>query len=120
MLSSVWTLEDENLSEHPLSYTNIGRYITKIVNIEAISQEYLDIIARKELREILEIEESIDYTHAFVTSRLDDGIAWNGDCFRFRNIDLGVDAIYKIFSQIFNLTTGLIVTSTIKRIKDVF
>lgn len=120
MLTSVWTFEDENLSDHPLSYTNIGRYISKVVNVEAVSQEYLDLIARRELRLMLEIEEAVDFKHAFVTSRLDDGIPWNADAYRFRNDILGVDAIYTIASQSYTLSEGMEVTSTIKRIRDVY
>jgi hypothetical protein len=80
-LYKVWTMEDEGLATHPFSYTNIGRYVTKIFESEATSQSYVDLRARRELRKMLEIEESVNYKHAFVTSRLDDGIPWQGDAY---------------------------------------
>jgi hypothetical protein len=115
-----WTMEDEGLSSHPFSYTNINRYVTKIVNSEATSQDYVDLRAKKEIREMLQIEESVNYPHAFVSSRLNDGIPYNGDCFRFKNEKLNLDSIYKIEKQQIYLNIGTTVESTIRRVKDVY
>lgn len=112
-----WSMEDEGLSAHPFSYTNIGRYVTKIFQSEATTQSYVDSRARRELRKMLEIEESVNYKHAFVTNRLDDGIPWQGDAYRFKNTDLDVDYTYKILRQNYQLKTGVTVNSTIKRVK---
>lgn len=116
-LYKVWTMENEGLSDHPFSYTNIGRYVTKIFRSEATSQSYVDLRARRELRKMLEIEESVNYKHAFVTSRLDDGIPYQGDAYRFKNEDLDIDYTYKIIKQSYNLKPGVTVKSKIKRMK---
>jgi len=112
-----WSMEDEGLQNHEFSYTNIGRYVTKIFQSEATTQSYVDLRARRELRKMLEIEEAINYKHAFVTSRLDDGIPWQGDAYRFKNTDLDIDYTYKIVRQNYNLTPGVTVNSNIKRVK---
>jgi hypothetical protein len=116
-LYKVWTFEDEGLSAHPFSYTNIGRYIPKIFDSEAVSQDYVDLRARRELRKMLEIEEAVNYNHAFVTSRLDDGIPWQGDAYRFKNTNLDIDYIYRIIGQSYDLKTGVTVKSNIRRVK---
>jgi len=116
-LYKVWTMEDEGLEDHPFSYTSLGRYVTKIFNSEAVSQDYVDLRARRELRKMLEIEEEIKYNHAFVTSRLTDGLPYQGDSYKFVNSDLDVDETYKIISQSYNLTEGLTVSSMIRRVK---
>lgn len=116
-LYKVWTMEDEGLSSHPFSYTNIGRYVTKIFQSEATTQDYVDLRARRELRKMLEIEEAVSYKHAFVTSRLDDGIPYQGDAYKFKNTDLDIDYTYKIIKQSYNLQPGITVKSTIKRVK---
>jgi len=116
-LYKVWTFEDEGLSSHPFSHTNISRYVTKIFESEAVSQSYVDLRARRELRKMLEIEEGIVYKHAFVTSRLTDGLPWYGDSYRFKNEELGIDYIYKINKQSYDLKPGVTVNSTIKRVK---
>jgi hypothetical protein len=116
-LEATLSMEDEGLGGHPFSYTNIGRYVPKIFNSEAVSQDYVDLRARRELRKMLEIEEAVSYNHAFVTSRLNDGIPWQGDAYRFKNTDLNLDYIYKIIKQSYNLNTGITVKSIIRRIK---
>jgi len=116
-LYKVWTMEDEGLTAHPFSYTNIGRYVTKIFQSEATTQDYVDLRARRELRKMLEIEEAVSYKHAFVTSRLDDGIPWQGDAYRFKNENLDLDYTYKIIKQSYSLQPGVTVKSDIKRVK---
>jgi hypothetical protein len=116
-LYKVWTMEDEGLQDHPFSYTSIERYITKIFQSEAVSQSYVDLRARRELRKMLEIEESVIFKHAFVTSRLNDGIPWQGDAYKFKNELLDLDYTYKIVKQAYSLETGVTVNSTIKRVK---
>lgn len=116
-LYKVWSMEDEGLQAHPFSYTNIGRYVTKIFQSEATSQNYVDLRARRELRKMLEIEETVNYNHAFVTPRLGDGIPWQGDCYTFKNANLNVNYTYKIIKQSYALKTGLTVNSNIKRMK---
>lgn len=116
-LYKVWTMEDEGLQNHAFSYTNIGRYVTKIFQSEATSQSYVDLRARRELRKMLEIEEAINYKHAFITSRLDDGIPWQNDAYRFKNTNLDIDYTYKIINQSYTLQPGLTVKSNIKRVK---
>lgn len=116
-LYKVWSMEDEGLEDHAFSYTNLGRYVTKIFQSEATSQSYVDLRARRELRKMLEIEEAVNYNHAFVTSRLDDGIPWQGDCYKFKNTNLDINYTYKIIKQTYDLKTGLSVNSNIKRMK---
>ena len=87
------TFEDEGLEDHPFSYTSINRYLPKIFDSEATSQDYIDLRASRELRKMLEIEEAVKYPHAFVTPRLNDGIPWQGDSYRFKNTDLNLDYI---------------------------
>jgi len=118
-LYKIWTFEDEGLTDHPLSYTSIGRYITKIFNSEASSQEYVDLRARKEIRKMLEIEESINYKHAFITNRSNDGLPYNGDGFLFKNTLLNANATYKIESLSYNLKVGELVNTTIRRVTGV-
>jgi hypothetical protein len=113
-----WAFEDEGLSTHPFSYTSINRYVTKIFQSEAVSQSYVDLRARRELLKMLELEESINYNHEFVSNRLDDGLPWQGDAYRFKNTLLEIDSIYKIESQSFNLKVGESVQSKIKRIRS--
>lgn len=119
-LYKVWTFEDEGLSSHPFSYTSINRYVTKIFNSEAVSQAYVDLRARRELLKMLEIEESINYNHAFVSKRLEDGLPWQGDGYRFKNELLDIDSIYKIESLNIQMTAGGVVNSKIKRIRSTY
>jgi hypothetical protein len=116
-LYKVWTMEDENLTDHEFSYTNLGRYVTKIFQSEATSQSYIDLRARRELRNMLEIEEAVSYNHAFITSRLEDGIPWQGDAYRFKNTKLDIDYTYKIIKQSYSLNPGVTIKSNIKRVK---
>ena len=118
-LVSELTFEDEGLDDHPLSYTSLGRYIVKKFDSEAVSQDYVDARARRELLKMLEIEEAIEYTHAFVTGRFTDGLPYQGDCFAFKNTLLDVDEIYKIESQDFNIKVGSMVKSVIRRVTSV-
>lgn len=115
-LYAVLSMEDEGLQEHPFSYTNIGRYITQIFNSEAVSQDYVDLRARRELRKMLEIEEAVNYKHAFV-SRLTDGLPQQGDAYKFKHTELGLNYTYKILKQNYNLNAGITVNSLIRRIK---
>jgi len=119
-LYKVWTFEDENLESHPLSYSSLGRYITKIFQSEAVSQDYVDLRARRELLKMLEIEESVKYNHAFISSRENDGLPWQGDCYRFKNSLLDVDSIYKIEAFTYNLKVGNLVNTQIKRIRSTY
>jgi len=116
-LEATLSMEDEGLQNHPFSYTSIGRYVTKIFQSEAVSQDYVDLRARRELRKMLELEEAINYKHAYVTPRLNDGIPWQGDAYRFKNTNLGLDYIYKIIKQSYKLETGVSVKSIIRRVK---
>jgi len=116
-LEATLTMEDEGLGNHPFSYTNIGRYVTQIFQSEATSQDYVDLRARRELRKMLELEEGVNFNHAFVTPRLDDGIPWQGDAYRFKNTNLNIDYVYKIIKQSYTLSTGLTIRSMIRRFK---
>jgi len=118
-LIKVWTFEDEGLEDHPLSYTSIGRYIVKRFDSEAVSQDYVDARARRELLKMLEFNEAVNYNHAFVTGRFTDGIPYQGDCFAFKNTLLDIDTIYKIQSQSWDLKVGSMVNSLIRRITNV-
>lgn len=118
-LYSVLTFEDINLENHPFSYTNIGRYITKKFDSEAVSQDYVDSRAQRELLKMLEIEESINYNHAFVTARDEDGLPNQGDCFTFKNTLLDLNSVYRILSQSYNLRVGSLVNSVIRRVTTV-
>ena len=119
-LYKVWTFEDEGLSLHPFSYTSIGRYVTKIFNSEAVSQSYVDLRARREMLKMLEIEESVNYNNVFVSSRIEDGLPWQGDGYRFKNTLLNVDSIYKIESLSIPLLAGGLVSSKIKRVRSTY
>lgn len=105
-LTATRTFEDEFLSSVPFSYTSLGRYITKVFESEATTQQYVDLRARRELLKMLEIEESIYYNHAFITSRFTDGLPFQGDSYIFKNSLLGIDSVYKIESMKFELKTG--------------
>jgi hypothetical protein len=118
-LIKIWTFEDEGLDSHPLSYTSLGRYIVKTFDSEAVSQDYVDLRARRELLKMLEIEEGIEYKHAFVSGRFIDGLPYHGDCYRFINTLLGLDSTYKIQSQSYNLNVGSSVNSVIRRVTGV-
>jgi hypothetical protein len=115
-LSIVLTLEDEGLFEHPFSYTNIGRYVSRVIDREAASQDFLENLAKKELRQALEVEEKISYNHAFVSSRSNDGLPWVNDGFRFKNSILNINAVYKLVSQNISLNTGVTISSTISKV----
>jgi hypothetical protein len=119
-LYKVWTFENEGLGSHPLSYSSLGRYITKIFQSDAVSQDYVDLRARRELLKMLEIEESVDYKHMFISARENDGLPWQGDSYRFKNTKLDVDSIYKLESMTYNLKTGGLVNSKIKRIRSTY
>jgi len=119
-LYKVLTFEDEGLEDHPFSYTSIGRYVTKIFQSEAVSQDYVDLRAKRELLKMLQVEEAVDYPHAFVSSRVNDGIPWQGDSFRFKSEKLDVDSVYKIEKQQIYLAPGVTVNSSIRRVKDVY
>lgn len=119
-LYKVWTFENENLGSHPFSYSSIGRYITKIFQSDAVSQDYVDLRARRELLKMLEIEEAVIYNHAFISARENDGLPWQGDSYRFKNSKLDVDSIYKLEAFTYNLKTGGLVNSKIKRIRSTY
>jgi len=119
-LYKVWTFEDESLGSHPFSYSSLGRYITKIFQSDAVSQDYVDLRARRELLKMLEIEEAVNYNHAFISSRENDGLPWQGDCYRFKNTKLDVDSIYKLEAFTYKLETGSLVNSRIKRIRSTY
>lgn len=115
-LVSTKTMEDVGLSDSPYSYTNIGRYITKKFDSEATSQDYVDLRAERELYNILEVEESINYKHAFITGRFEDGLPYQGDSYNFKNTLLNVDSKYKIESMSYDLKVGSMVNSVIRRV----
>jgi hypothetical protein len=110
------TFEDIDLEDIDFSYSNISRYITKVFNSEATSQSYVDSRAERELRKMTEIEESINYKHALVFGRFNDGLPFNGDCFKFKNELLDLDYTYKIESIKITLSTGKLVNSMIRRV----
>jgi hypothetical protein len=110
------TFEDIDMDDYPLSYTSIGRYITKVFYSEATSQSYVDSRAERELRKMTEIEESITYKHAFVSGRFGDGLPYQGDAFRFKNELLGISNDYKIENMKIRLDTGKVVNSKIRRV----
>ena len=82
-----------------------------------MSQSYVNLRAIRELRKMLEIEEAINYRHAFVTSRLNDGIPWQGDSYRFKNTKMEIDKTYKIVSQSYDLKAGVSVNTMIKGVR---
>jgi hypothetical protein len=113
-----WSMEDEEIENHPFSYTNIGRYVTKVFYSEASSQDYVDLRARREIRKMLETSESIDYPHAFITSRENDGLPYQGDHFKFKNTELDIYETYKIIRHDWNLNVGQSVMSKIRRVTE--
>ena len=115
-LYKVLTFEDIDLEDHPISYTSIGRYITKVFYSEATSQSYVDLRAERELRKMLEIEKSVTFKHAFVSGRFGDGIPHQGDCYYFENELLEIGHYYKIENMKMFLDTGKLVNSTIRRV----
>ena len=117
--TKIWTMEDEGMADNPLSYTNLGRYITERFFSEATSQDYVDLRARREIRRMMEIEESINYSHAFISARLNDGLPYQGDAYLFKNKKLDIEAIYKIDSFSWKLQTGSLVSSKIRRVTEI-
>ena len=115
-LYKAWTMEDEEIENHPFSYTNIGRYVTKVFYSEASSQSYVDLRARREIRKMLELNETIDYPHAFITSRETDGLPYQGDHYKFKNTELGIYETYKIIRFDWNLKIGQSVKTKIRRV----
>lgn len=113
------TFEDLNLSSSPLSYTSIGRYITKVFDSETVTQDYANSRAKRELLKMLEIEREIEYNNAFVTNRLDDGLPYQGDCYHFRNTKLDIDQVFKLVSMNFDLEVGGNVNTKIRRVQNV-
>lgn len=109
------TFEDINLPDHPYSYTSLNRYIVQIFSSETVTQDYADLRSERELRKMLENEETINYSCAFISSRLDDGLFWNNDCFKFRNLNLDVEANYNFISFTWNLATGNLLRMVIRR-----
>lgn len=118
-ITSILTFEDEGLEAHPYSYTNIGRYVTKIFRSEAVSQSYADARAKRELYKMLEINEAVNFKHAFITSRENDGLPYQGDCYRFKNTLLNIDSYFKIQSMSYNLGVGKLIDSTVRRFTNV-
>lgn len=119
-ITSELTFEDLGIENYiSFSYTNLGFYKTKIFNSEAVSQDYADARAMRELLKMLENEESINYKHAFITSRENDGLPYQGDCYNFENQLLNLNAVYKIEQMDFDLSTGSMVNSNIRRIISV-
>lgn len=116
-ITSIKTMEDFGLDTHPLSFTSIGRYIEETFKVEATSQANLDAMAEKEIYNMLQVEESIKYKHAFVSSRPDNGLPWYGDCYKFKNALLGADSVYKIDKMSMDLIVGSSVNSIIKQFK---
>jgi len=118
-LISIKTFEDLSLEDHPFSYTSIGRYITQKFDSEAVSQEYLDARATRELLKMCEIEESINYKHAFITNKDNDGLPYQGDAFKFYNSLLNLNATYKIQSMDWDLSIGSLVNTVIRRVRNI-
>lgn len=118
-LISILTFEDIDMDDYLLSYTSLGRYITKVFDSEAVSQSYVDLRARRELLKMTEFQESISYKHAFITSRENDGLPNQGDCFNFKNTSMDIDATYLIESQSYDLKVGGLVNTMIRRIISV-
>lgn len=119
-LYKVLTFEDIDMDDYPLSYTSIGRYITKLFNSEATSQSYVDLRAERELRKMTEIEESISYKHAFISGRFGDGLPYQGDAFKFKNTLMALDYDYKVESMKITLNTGKLVDTTIRRVVSTY
>lgn len=115
-LVSVLTMEDAGLSAHPLSYTNINRYIARKFDSEASTQDYLDLRAKRELYKMLEVQEDIEFTHAFVTRRA-DGLPNQGDAYAFYNKTN--QGVYLLKKQAFNLKPGGLVNATMQQIRQV-
>jgi hypothetical protein len=115
-LISVKTMEDVGLSAHPLSYTNISRYRTRKFDSEASTQSYLDLRAKRELYKMLEVQEDIEFKHAFVTRRA-DGLPNQGDAYAFYN--KANQGVYLLKKQVFNLKAGGLVNTTMQQIREV-
>lgn len=113
-----WTMEDEGIESHPFSHTNTGRYVPKIFELEAASQDIVDLMARREIRKMLEKSETLDYPHAFITSRENDGLPYQGDHYLFKNTELNIYATYKIIKQDWSLNVGQSVYSKIRRVTN--
>lgn len=116
-LISSKTLEDINL-DLPFSYSNINRYITRIFDSEAVSQTYVDLRAERELRKMAEVQETINYKHAFVSKR-DDGFIQPGDCYKFRNTQNNINATYRIDKMNWNLQAGSLINTMLRGVINV-
>lgn len=115
-LVSILTMEEAGLSSHPLSYTNILRYITEKFDSEASTQDYLDLRAKRELYKMLEVQEDIEFDHAFVTLR-GDGLPNQGDAYAFYNKTN--QGVYLLKKQVFNLKSGGLVNTIMQQIREV-
>lgn len=113
-----WSMEDEGIETHPFSYTNIGRYEDKILYSEASSQDYVDLRARREIRKAMENEETLTYSHGFVTSRENDGLPYQGDYYKFINTELAKSETYKIEKMDWQLGIDYDVKSVIRRVTE--
>lgn len=122
-LISVRTLEDIGLGAHPFSKTNLGRYKVLKLDSESVSQDYIDNRARKVLLKGIESTENVNYEHAFISSRSEegqeDGLPWQGDSFKFKNKVLDLEAIFSVEEQSLTLQPGELVRSAIRRVVNV-
>jgi len=117
---SAKTYEDLGIENSvPFSITNIGRTIPMIFNSETVTQDYADARSERELLNILEIDEQIEYKHAFVSPRENDGLPYDGDCFKFIHSKLNLNANYRFIYSSWTLNVGNLWNTTIRRVTNV-
>jgi len=101
------TNEDPN---SPYSYQSRGRWITKIEDVEATSQDVLDSKAERLLKESTQVAESVFHDHALIP-----GLELH-NAVRFVNSITGTDAKYTIVKQRLELKAGSLMQSEIRRV----
>lgn len=114
-----YTFEDEGLSNHPLSITQLGRTIVRKFDSQAVSQSYVDLRARRELLKMLEIEKALNYKHALIFNKWNDGLPYPGDHYKFKNDLLNINSVYRIESFTYFLQVGETINSVIRRVYEI-
>ena len=106
-LTATATNED---ASSPFSYQARGRWIVDFrTEIEATSQSVLDDKAERILAEGMQLNEGIEYQHAYIPLELHNAVT-------FKNSQLGISANYTIARQRTPLKAGELVRSSIRRV----
>lgn len=100
---------DEYFPDSPFSYANRGRWIVDVREVEATDISVLEEMAKRILREGIQVSQTMEISHPWLPLELYDVI-------RFRNMVLGMSENYAIISQSIPLGYDKLVTSTVRRV----